>query len=103
MEDTKICVQREKVSEIARMKTETSQNVPLGTTDLGFFEVLSHHGDEVEDDESTNETTERGQTFCWKFRTLCNEGHQDEEDPFFDWDGKQEPANGSLGTKRTEV
>ena len=31
----------------------TSQNVPLGTIDLGSFEVFSDHGDEVEDDEST--------------------------------------------------
>ena len=38
-------------------ETETSQNVPLGTIDLGPFEVLSDHGDEVEDDESTNATT----------------------------------------------
>ena len=39
-------------------ETETSQNVPLGTIDLGSFEVLSDHGDEVDDDESTCETTE---------------------------------------------
>ena len=29
-------------------ETETSQNVPLGTIDLGSFEVLSDHGDEVD-------------------------------------------------------
>ena len=39
-------------------ETETSQNVPLGTIDLGSFEVLSDHGDEVDGDESTYETTE---------------------------------------------
>ena len=38
--------------------TETSQNVPLGTIDLGSFEVLCDHGDVVDDDESTYETTE---------------------------------------------
>ena len=31
--------------------------MPLGTVDLGSSEVLSDHGDEEEDDESTNETT----------------------------------------------
>ena len=84
-------------------ETETSQNVPLGTIDLVSSEVLSDHGDEVDDDESTNETTEmmpslppgswfeRTETFCVKFRNPCNEDHQDEEDPFFDcWVGKQE-------------
>ena len=99
---------------------ETSQHVPLGTIDLGSVEVLSDHGDEMEDDESTNETTEmmpplpsgssfkRTETFCGKFRKPCNEDQQDKEDPFFDcWDGKHEQfdalqANGSLGTKRTE-
>ena len=38
-------------------ETETSQNVPLETIDLGSFEVLSDHG-EVDVDESTHETTE---------------------------------------------
>ena len=84
-------------------ETETSQNVPLGTIDLCSFEVLSDHGDEVEDDESTNETTEmmpplppgswfkRTETLCGKFRKPCNEDHRDKEDPFLDcWDGKQE-------------
>ena len=77
--------------------------MPLETIDLGSFEEVSDHGDEVEDDESTNEATEmmppppldswfkRTETFCGKFRKPCNEGHQDEEDPFLDcWDGKQE-------------
>ena len=35
-------------------ETETSQNVPSGTINLGSFEVLSDHHHEVEDDESTN-------------------------------------------------
>ena len=67
--------------------TETSQNVPLETIDLRSFVVLSDHGDEVEDDESTNETTEmmppvppdswskRTEMFCGKLRKLCNEDH----------------------------
>ena len=50
----------------------------------------------MEDDESTNETTEmmpfsRTETFFGKFRKPCNKDHQDEEDPSFDcWDGKHE-------------
>ena len=83
-------------------ETETSQIVPLGTIDLGSFEVLSDHGDEVGDDESTYETTEmmpplppdswfkKTETLCGMFRKPCNEDHQDEEDPFRDgWDGEQ--------------
>ena len=74
-------------------ETETSQNVPLWTIDLWSFEVLSDHGDEMDGNESTNETTEmmpplppdswfkRTETFCGKFRKLCSEDHQDEEDP----------------------
>ena len=102
-------------------ETETSQNVPLGTIDLGSFEVLSGHGDDMDGDESTFETTEmmpplpldswfqRTETFVGKFRKPCNEDHRDEEDPCLDcWDGEQEQfdvlqKNGSLGTKRTEV
>ena len=73
-------------------ETETSQN----TINLGSFEVLSDHGDKVEVDEPTNENTEmmaplppdswfkRTETFCGKFRKLCNEYHQDAEDPFLD-------------------
>ena len=33
---------------------ETSQNVPLETTDLGPFEVLSDHGDTEEDGEESS-------------------------------------------------
>ena len=78
----------------------------LGTIGMGHFEVLSDHGDEVEDDEPTNETTEmmpplppgswfkRTETFCGKFRKPCNEDHQDEEDPsFLCWGGKQEQSD----------
>ena len=67
------------------------------------FEVLSDHGDEVDVDESTPETTEmvpplppnswykRTETFCGNFRKRCNDDHQDGEYPFLDcWDGKQE-------------
>ena len=39
---------------------ETSHNVPLGTIDLGSFQVLSDHGDTVEDvevDASSGEAT----------------------------------------------
>ena len=66
-------------------ETDTSQNVPLGTIDLGSFEVLSDHGDEVDVDESTYETTEmmpplppdswfkRTEMLCGKFRKPCNE------------------------------
>ena len=77
--------------------------MPLGTIDLGSFEVLSDHGDEMDGDESTCEITEmmpplppdscfkRTETFCVEFRKPCNEDHQDEEYPFLDcWDGKQE-------------
>ena len=84
-------------------ETETSQNVPLGTIDLGSFEVLSDHGDEVESDEPTCETTERmpplppdscfkrTETLCGQFRKPCNEDHRDEEDPLIDrWEGKHE-------------
>ena len=86
----KICAQREECWK-------------LGTIHLGSFEVLSDHGDEVQDDEPTNETTElmpplppdswlkRTETFCGKFREPCNEDHQDAEDSFLDcWVGKQE-------------
>ena len=91
------------VGNCADEETETSQNVPLGTIDLGSFEVLSDHGDEVDGDESTLETTElmpplppdswckRAETLCGKFRKPDNEDHRDEEDPFLDcWDGEQE-------------
>ena len=78
-------------------ETETSQNVPLGTIELGSFEVFSDHGDEVDVDEFTHETTEmmpplppdswfkRTKTFCGKFRQPCNEDHRDEKYPFFDF------------------
>ena len=37
---------------------ETSQHVSLGTIDLGSFEVLSDHGDTVEDDVDVDESSE---------------------------------------------
>ena len=89
----KICAQREKCWKLRGRRDRDLTNVPLGTIDLGSFEELSDHGDEVEDDESTNETTEmmpppplhswfkRTETFCRKFRKPCNEDHRDEEDP----------------------
>ena len=48
--------------------------MPLGTIDLGSFEVFSDHGDEVEDDESTEmmpplppgSWLKKTETFCWK-------------------------------------
>ena len=77
--------------------------MPLGTIDLGSLEVLSDHGDEVDDDESTHEATEmmpplppdswfkRTETLCGMVQKPCNEDHRDEEHPFLDcWDGKQE-------------
>ena len=81
-------------------ETETSQNVPLGKIDLASFEVLSNHGDDVDDevdvDVSTNETTEmmpplppiswlkKTEAYCGKFRKPCNKDHRDEEHPFFE-------------------
>ena len=84
---------------------ETSQNVPLVTIDLGSFEVLSDHGDTVEDedevDESSEETTrvmpplppvswfKKTEMHCGRLRKSCNGDHRDELPPFFDcWDWK---------------
>ena len=39
-------------------KPETSQNVPMGTIDLGSFEEQSDHGDAAEDDVDVNELSE---------------------------------------------
>ena len=77
-----------KVLEIARTKKQRPhKNVPSGTIDLGSFEVLSDHGDEVDVDEATDETTEmmpslpldswfkRSEMFCGNFRKPCNEDH----------------------------
>ena len=59
MEEHQICAQRGQVSEIVRTKEKRPPKIcHWGTIDLWSFEVLSDHGDEVEDDESTNETTE---------------------------------------------
>ena len=80
---------------------ETSQNVPLGTIDLGSFEVLSDHGDTTEDDvdvdESSQEATElmpplppaswfkktgtskHTEVHCGKCRKPCNGDRRDED------------------------
>ena len=79
-------------------ETETSQNVLLGTIDLGTFEVLSDHGDEVEVDEATevmlplppDSCFKNTETLCVMFQKPCNEDHRDEKNPFLEcWDGKQ--------------
>ena len=94
---------------------ETSQNVPLGTIDLGSFEVLSDHGDAEDDgdveeflEEATGtmsppppaswvksiETSKHNEMDCKKFRKPCNGDRRDEESPFFDcWDGKHEQSD----------
>ena len=87
-------------------ETEASQNVPLGTIDLGSFEAVSDHGDEVDVDESTYETTEmmpplppdswfkKTETLCRKFRKPCSGDHRDEEYPFPDcWDWEARTAS----------
>ena len=104
-ETPEICAERENVLEIARMKKQRPpQNVPSGTIDLGSFEVLSDHGDEMDVDDSTYETTRNDATTCnpipgsrgqkcfaGSLGNLANEDHQDEEYPFLDcWDGTQE-------------
>ena len=94
---------------------ETSQNVTLGTIDLGSFEVLSDHGD-AEDDGDVDEFVEEATgtmspppPASWvksseiskhngmdyrKFRKPCNGDRRDEESPFFDcWDGKHEQSD----------
>ena len=60
MEDTQNLRPKGKVLEIARMKKQRPHKMGhWGPLILGSFEVLSDHGDEVEDGESTtNETTE---------------------------------------------
>ena len=80
------------------------------------FEVLSDHGDAVEDDvdvdkfpeEATKimsppppsswfkktETSKKTEMHCRKFRKLCNGDRRDEESPFFDcWDWKHEQSD----------
>ena len=54
----KICAQGKSVGNCEDEETETSQNVALGTIDFGSFEVSSDHGDDMDGDESTFETTE---------------------------------------------
>ena len=99
----KICAKVKSVGNCEDEETETSQNVLLRTIDSGSFEVLSDHGDEVDDDdESTHETSEmmpplqldswfkKTETFCGMFQKPCNEDHRDEESFLDCWDGKQE-------------
>ena len=111
MEDTRNLRPKEKVmGSCEDEETETSEHVPLGTIDLGSFEVLSDHGDtaddEVEVDDSTDETTEmmpplppdswfkKTEMLCGKFPKPCNGDHRDEEYPFFDcWDRKPEQSD----------
>ena len=91
----------------------------IGTIDLGYFELLSHHGDEVGDDESTNETTEmmpplphgswfkRTETFCGKFRNYAMKITKTRRiHSLLGWEARavrRFATNGSSGTKRTEV
>ena len=103
MRDPKICAQVGKCWKLRGRRNRNLTKSAIGTIDVGSFEVLSDHGDEVDDDESTYDTKEmmpplppdswfkRTETLCGKFRKPCNEDHGDEEDPFLDcWDGKQE-------------
>ena len=57
MEDFRNPHPRHKTLEIVR-KTKKSQHVPLGIFDLGSFEVVSDHGDTVEDDFVVDESSE---------------------------------------------
>ena len=85
---------------------ETSQNVPLGTIDLGSFEVLSPKkmrlmlmNPQMKPQErpaswiKKTETLQHTEMHCEKFRKSCNGDHRDEESPFFDcWDWKHEQS-----------
>ena len=104
MEDPPKSAPKGKVLEIARMKRQRPHKMcHWGQLMVGSFEVSSDHGDDMDGDESTYETTEmmpppppdswfkKTETLFGKFRKPCNEDHRDEEDPFHDcWDGKQE-------------
>ena len=59
-----ICTQGKGVGSCEEEKQETSHNVPLVTIDLGSFEVLSDHGDTVEDDVVVDESSEKSQGSC---------------------------------------
>ena len=109
MEDPRNLHPKESVGSCEEEKQETSQNVPLGTIDLGTFEVLSDHGDTAEDDVNVDEcsqeavetlpplppaswfrktrTSNHSEVHCGKFRKPRNGDRRDEESPFFDcWD-----------------
>ena len=103
---------------------ETSQNVPLGTIDLGSFEVLSDHGDTIEDDGDADEFFEEGrgimsaplpvswfkntetskhdEMHCRKFGKPCNGDRRDEESSCLDCSSLMFCTSGSLGMKRTK-
>ena len=105
--------------EIVRKKSKTYfKNVPLGIIDFGSFEVLSDHGDTVEDDVQVDESSEEAtgimpplppascfkktgtskhtEMHCGKFSKHCrgNNCRKSEESPFFDcWDWKHEQSD----------
>ena len=76
MEDPRICAQRKKCR---KEETETLLNVSLETTDLGSFEALSDHGDDVDGDECTESMPplppdswyKRTETLCGSFGNLA--------------------------------
>ena len=79
----KVCAQREKCWKLRRRRNGDLTKMWLWGPSIWSFEVLSEHGDEVDGDESTYETTEmmpplppdsrfqRSETFCGKFRNLA--------------------------------
>ena len=89
--------------------------MPLGTIDLGSFEVLSDHGGAEDDGEvddllqeatgimplpppaswsKNTEASKRNERHCRKFWKPCNGDRRDEESQFFDcWDGKHEQSD----------
>ena len=101
MEDLQNLRPQGKVLEIARTKKQRPHKMCHWGPSIGVFEVWS--GDEVDGDESTDETTEmmpplppdswfkKTETLCGMFQKPCNEDHRNEEYPFLDcWDGEQE-------------
>ena len=84
-------------------ESETPQNVPLGTIELGSSEVLSDHGDEVEVDETTemmpplppDSWFKRTETFAGSFGDLAMKITKTKR--------IHSLIVGMLGTKRTEV
>ena len=76
---------------IGTSEPETSQNVPLGTIDLGSFEVLS---DNVDDDDFSEDALEEvSRTLQWRPPRRRGD-RRGEESPFFDcWDCKHEQSD----------